>query len=124
MKYNELTLKDRERLTEAGILNGCGPANWRGAAPQWFFKACCMEHDYNYALGGTEADRRWADWGFYVAMIKDIMRLPWYKRPFARIVAWVFYRAVRWQGAKQFNYRELSRNYYLLTVDQLIKEQS
>ena len=61
-------------------------------------------HDYNYAVGGTEADRRWADWGFYQAMVKDTKRLPWWRQPGARFNAWIFYRLVRWFGKKNFSF--------------------
>jgi len=123
-QYRELTLEDREQLVEAGILNGCGPSSWRGRAPQWLFRACCMEHDWNYTVGGQEADRRWADWGFYTAMLKDTIRLSIYQQPWARIVAWLFYQAVRWKGKPQFTYREMPKNKYHFTVVDLIKEQT
>jgi len=84
-------------------LNGCGPKSWKGKGPNWLFKACCLEHDYNYAAGGTEADRRWADWGFYQAMVKDTHRLGWWLQPFARLEAWFFYKMVRLFGKKHFS---------------------
>ncbi len=87
-------------------MNGCGPQNWRGPRPDWFFKASCDEHDWNYAVGGTEADRRWADWGFYAAMIKDTRRLSFFARIAARWQAWIFYKLVRWRGAEHFHYDE------------------
>lgn len=98
------------KLQDAGILNGCGPESWKGRGPNWLFRACCYQHDYNYAVGGKEADRRWSDWGFYSAMRKDIRRLPWYRRPLARIKAWLFYTAVRLFGKKHFNYAITYRN--------------
>ena len=114
-KYDELSVGGRQKLTDAGILNGCGPQAWKGKGPNWLFKACCYEHDYNYEAGGTEADRRWADWGFYTAMIKDIRRLPWWFQPFARFEAWVFYRLTRWLGKKHFNYTKRPTN-----IDEMI----
>jgi hypothetical protein len=91
------------KLKDVGILDGCGPTSWRGNGPNWLFRACCFEHDYNYAKGGTEADRRWADWGFYQAMVKDTHRLSWWIQPFARIQAWIFYKSVRIFGKKHFS---------------------
>jgi hypothetical protein len=102
-KYGAITATDRKRLVDANILNGCGPQSWKGRGPNWLFKACCFIHDYNYAAGGTEADRRWADWGFYQAMVKDTKRLPWWRQPGARFNAWIFYRMVRWFGKKNFS---------------------
>lgn len=105
-KYRELTLADKATLRNVNILNGCGPQSWRGNGPNWLFKANCFEHDYNYAAGGTEADRRWADWGFYQAMLKDTRRLPWWQQYFARWQAWIFYTMVRLFGRSSFNYKK------------------
>jgi len=114
MKYADLNQEQRIMLQEANILNGCGPSNWRGPRPDWFFRARCMEHDWNYAVGGSEADRRWADWGFYQAMIKDTRRLGFFSRIYARFKAWVFYRVVRWKGGEHFHYGE-PRTYEQIT---------
>lgn len=105
MKYWDLTQGQRETLWEEGIINGCGPSSWRGMPPSFFFTASCNEHDFNYLVGGTEEDRRWYDRGFYTAMLKDTYRLPWWKRPVARFLAWRMYQLVRWFGAKHFNHR-------------------
>lgn len=109
-KYRELTAAEKQLLMDVNILNGCGPAAWKGAGPNWLFKADCFEHDYNYAAGGTEADRRWADWGFYQAMIRDTKRLPWWRQFGARFKAWIFYQLVRWFGKKHFNYTKQPKN--------------
>jgi len=114
-KYRELSDAGRQKLIDAGVLNGCGPENWRGKGPNWLFRADCLEHDYNYAAGGTEADRRWADWGFYQAMLKDICRLPWWVKPYARIQAWIFYTTVRFFGKSSFNYGKKPEN-----IDEMI----
>ena len=100
--YNNLSQAAIDKLKDANILNGCGPQSWKGKGPNWLFRACCYQHDYNYAKGGTEADRRWADWGFYSAMRKDIKRLPWWRQPFAKINAWIFYQGVRLFGKRHF----------------------
>lgn len=114
-KYEELSSGAKDKLQKAGILNGCGPQSW-AIRPNWFFKADCYLHDYNYAAGGTESDRRWADWGFYTHMLKDLKRLPWWLQPFARIEAWFFYRAVRWFGKSSFNYGKQPMN-----IDRMIE---
>ena len=118
-KYSELSPAGRQKLMDANVLNGCGPSNWRGPRPNWFFKASCLEHDYNYAVGNTEADRRWADWGFYTAMIKDTYRLPWWQRPFARFQAWMFYTSVRFFGKSAYNYGDRPLN-----LDEMVKNGS
>lgn len=103
-KYKELTPEDLSALKKADVLNGCGPASWKGKGPNWLFKADCYRHDYNYSVGNTNADRRWADYGFYRAMIRDTIRLPWYLRPWARIQAFLFYHTVRLFGKANYSY--------------------
>lgn len=104
MNYDDLTPDQRIVLRKRQIINGCGPQNWRGPKPNFFFKACCDVHDWNYAVGGDESDRRWSDWGFYQAMIKDTKRLVWWQQILARAQAWLFYRLVRWRGKNHFYY--------------------
>lgn len=116
-KYEELSQAGKKKLADANILNGCGPQSWKGRGPNWLFKADCYLHDYNYAAGGCEADRRWADWGFYQAMLKDVRRLPWWRRPLARINAWVFYTLVRWFGKSNFHYGRRPMN-----INQMIEK--
>ncbi len=115
-KYEKLTADQRKALADANILNGCGPQSWKGRGPNWLFRADCYMHDYNYAAGGTEADRRWADWGFYSAMVKDTYRLIWFRRPLARLNAWIFYRMVRWFGKGNFSFDVQPR-----TITQMIE---
>ena len=104
MSYKSLTEQQRSLLYELKITNGCGPEDWRWPKLNWFFKANCLEHDYNYAVGGIEADRRMYDWGFYKAMLDDTRRVAWYARPYARMKAWVFYTIVRLRGKSRFHY--------------------
>lgn len=115
-KYRELSDAGKQKLLDAGVLNGCGPESWRSNGPNWFFKANCMEHDYNYAVGNTEEDRRWADAGFYRAMLGDICRLPWYFRAWARFQAWRFYMVVRYFGKPYFNYGDQPKD-----IDEMIQ---
>ena len=104
-KWENLTPEHLQALRDRGILNGCGPENWRGPRPNFFFKASCDQHDYNYYVGGTEEDRRWADWGFYQAMLKDLRRLGFWQRLYGRLKAYLFYRLVRKYGKAHFNYK-------------------
>jgi len=106
VQYKQLTILEKQQLRDLGILNGCGPASWKGKAPDFFFEACCFEHDYNYEIGGTEADRRKYDYGFYQAMRRDVSRLAWYNRIWGNCVAWVFYRFVKWKGGSFYTYRD------------------
>lgn len=120
MQYSNLSKDQKDFLKKIGIINGCGPSNWRGNGPQFFFKANCDEHDFNYEKGGTEMDRRWYDKGFYVAMVKDSKKLPWYKAIYARTIAWMFYRLIRWRGDK--NGRFKFRSSPLENYEQMISE--
>lgn len=106
MIFKMLSISQKNTLREAGVLNGCGPRDWRWPKINWFFEASCFEHDYNYAVGGTEADRKRADWGFFEAMKRDITLISWWKRPFARIQAQIFYTLVRFLGKSRFYYGE------------------
>lgn len=92
----------------AVLTNGCGGKGGWINPPDFMYTASCDHHDFNYWLGYTEADRKAADRKFYAAMIKDCRRAPWYKRPFYRAVAWLYYRAVRLCGKRFFHYRELA----------------
>ena len=106
MKFKSLTPTQHTLLHNAGRLNGCGPEDWRGTRPKFFFTADCNEHDWNYIVGGTEADRFKADAGFYKAMLSDVRMLAWWRRPWARLLAALFYHGVRRLGASSFRYGE------------------
>lgn len=98
LRFVDLTPEER-----AIVCNGCGGKGLWLKPPDWLFKASCDHHDFNYWLGCTEEDRRRADWQFYLAMIEDTLSAPWWRRPFARARAWVYYTAVR-LFAKSFFY--------------------
>lgn len=98
-RYRNLTPEQREKLC-----NGCGPKGGWIPVPEFRFSASCDQHDMNYIIGGEEADRLKADFEFYSAMKNDIMRLPWYRKPGAHIIAWTYYRAVRLCGKTCFHY--------------------
>ncbi len=90
LSFKDLTTKDRSL-----ICNGCGGKGSWIDPPDWLFKASCDWHDFEYWRGGDESDRKRADWGFYTAMVEDANRSSWWRRPFARMRAWAYYRAVR-----------------------------
>lgn len=97
---------DIDKLIADGTLNGCGPSGWKSPLPSFCFEHHCYEHDYAYYVGGSETDRRSADNKFYYAMVRCSNYLSWWKRPFARLQAWVYYRMVKSLGSKYFNYAD------------------
>jgi len=93
-----------DELRRAGILNGCGGKGSWVPVPDFMFSASCDQHDFNYWLGGTEADRLKADWQFLQAMLADAEREPWYRRWWARRVARLYYWAVRRYAGRFFHH--------------------
>lgn len=111
VKWRDLTQADRDQLKEDGILNGCGPEGYkkintllRRILPSTY-QEWCDHHDYNYYLGGSEADRIKADWQFYEALRAVAARQPWWSRPVYCLLAWLAYTVVRRNGAEFFNYK-------------------
>jgi len=109
----------RGRLVASGQLNGCGPKNrWMNyLIPDAVFglhlEESCYQHDLNYMVGHTEADRVKADWQF-LESIQGRARAKtagvWILlRPVYLLVAWVYYRAVRWFGRPSFHYADRER---------------
>ena len=111
LSFKDLTSKDKGL-----ICNGCGGKGSWIDPPDWLFKASCNHHDFEYWRGGTEADRKHADWGFYQAMIEDANRASWWRRPFARMRAWVYYRAVRTFAKSYFFHTDVPRGKRALAV--------
>lgn len=101
MRWRNLTPRER-----AEIANGCGAKGSWVPIPDFMHTASCNHHDLNYWIGGTEADRRKADWQFYQALLEDVQRLAWWRRPAAAVRAWVYYQAVRIWGRGSFHYGE------------------
>lgn len=96
VRWRHLTTKQKSRLVELGVLNGCGSKGGSIDVPEWIFEASCHQHDFNYWVGGAEADRLKADWEFYQAMLRDVDRFAsWWNRWWYQGVAWVYYQAVR-----------------------------
>ena len=84
--------------------NGCGPRSWRRRIPTWHATELCNAHDVAYHTGGTEADRKRADYALYDGMRRQAAKEAWPRRVWMLAQAWVFYRAVRATGAKHFHY--------------------
>ena len=107
--WKSLTEKDKQTLRTKGIINGCGGGRLHKLVPQFRFRACCDQHDFNYWKGGTNLDRAKADWQFFTAMLMDADRLKEW-RAWAHItLAIVYYCAVRLFGWAYFNFREVSK---------------
>jgi len=103
ISWSRLAEEERDLLRAAEVVNGCGGKGSWIDPPDWLFVASCDQHDFHYWRGGDEGDRAEADWQFYQAMIVDTKSASWWRRPFARIRAWSYYKAVRLFGAKYWN---------------------
>ena len=102
LKYSETTIEDR-----AKICNGCGGKGGWFNPPEFLFHASCNQHDFYYWRGGDEIARKEADKAFYRFMKVDAEEAGGFlKRKFHRVMAWIYYRAVRWSGKKFFYYGE------------------
>jgi hypothetical protein len=86
------------------ICNGCGGKGSWINPPDGAFGEPCDWHDFEYWRGGTEADRKHSDFGFYTHMIEMANKSIWYMRPFMRLQAWTYYRAVRLFAQSFFHY--------------------
>ena len=110
MKYRDLTPEQKKV-----ICNGCGGKGSWIPVPEFLFHASCNHHDFKYWQGGSVVDRKKADDDFYTMMLGDIRKAKWYKRPYYRMWAYIYYKAVRLKGAKYFSFRKTKRgedNYY------------
>jgi len=70
-----------------------------------FLHECCDHHDFNYWLGGTEADRRKADWQLYKEGFK---RAEW--NPVKQSAVMIYYTAVMTCGWSCFHYADKERD--------------
>lgn len=89
--------------------NGCGPAwlpSWlKDMLFNWFFEASCNKHDEGYIKGGSEF-RRWeCDAKFFLAMVRDAVKVFPPLIPFALSEAVLFYLLVAIFGWTRFNYK-------------------
>lgn len=121
----ELTAEDFKTLKNFWIMNGCGGCN-RGFFQKIilkiltpiFFEASCDLHDFGYWKGWNEARRLECDQKFYEKILEDIEIFytpptsgDWnnfeifLRKNFHKILAKIFYCAVRIGGKKYFNYK-------------------
>ena len=85
--------------------NGCGPGGFLGPLIcEWTFNASCRRHDLAYGRGGTESDRRRADWLFYKNMRNDAAMHAMPRRICYNIIALVYFCAVFLFGWYGFDY--------------------
>ena len=102
LRYSELSTEDK-----VYICNGCGGKGGWFNPPEFLFHASCNQHDFYYWRGGTEDDRLIADKAFYTFMKEDASEASWYDKPLHYIMAYVYYKAVRFSGKKFFNYEQV-----------------
>lgn len=95
VRWHDLKDWERGRLRSLGELNGCGSkASWV-PVPDLVFADSCDHHDFNYWLGGGEADRLKADWQFLQVMLRLARKGRWWNRWWLSLIARFYYRAVR-----------------------------
>ncbi len=100
-------LKVTDKDCQCGVKFGA-PLKWF-RTPQFCFKSDCCFHDFLYSIGGSPTDRLHADEQLYWDMKHRIDETkPWWQRPGHKLVAWIYYRAVRQFGDKHF-YRDPRR---------------
>ena len=107
-------MKNKNKKTYKNILleipedfedNGCS------FAPDWLpacgcIKDVCRAHDWEYAKGGTKADRKEADSRLRRGIISKAAGKSWLTRVRANIDAFIYWRAVRRVGFMFFNYTD------------------
>lgn len=111
LSYSSLT-----PFQKKSICNGCGGKGGLINPPEFLFKASCEQHDFYYWRGGTEDDRKKADDTFYKFMLEDVLDSVWWKRPFYKSMAFLYYKSVRICGKKFFYYNDTPR-----TLDDVMK---
>ncbi len=93
------------KSSTGNLPNGCGGKGGWVNPPEWIFHEDCNKHDMAYEEGGTEQDRLFADKLFLADMLHSVSLVKWYRRPFLKSQAHIYYNAVRLFGAKHFKYR-------------------
>ena len=98
----------------AAICNGCGPHSWKFKGHTWRSKwfaiatpggsAACNQHDLDYWIGGTEADRHAADLRMRDTMIAEANKRWFLARWLLRSEAHLFYRLVDTEGGTRFRH--------------------
>ena len=67
---------------------------------------CCYAHDVAYEAGGTGKDRLAADQRFRECIMNRFSRQRWTPKFIGRMVAGVYYNAVRIAGSPSFTYKD------------------
>jgi len=99
IRYRHLTPDER-----SVVCNGCGPKGGFFPVPEFVFTSACDQHDFNYFLGSTRAQRKKADLQFLAEMIAEaagVKKYIWLAR--------IYYRAVRWFGVFCFHWSRRQR---------------
>lgn len=102
--YNELLPQERMFIELLGVVNGCGGKGSFIPVPNLHFVVCCNGHDWGYARGGTEVDRKKVDHKFLQAMLRVASAFSGMRRLVNTILAYDFFIAVRIFGRKFFNF--------------------
>jgi len=106
------------------IHNGCKPA-WfpKGLNANFCFKKACNQHDLAYYYGWAENDRKKADKVFYKNMKKAIKKTKagWLKKMFYKVMAYKYYKLVRWFGKSAFNYAPMPLPSTLVDKDEIFE---
>ena len=105
LKYSSLNEDQKSK-----ICNGCGAKGWFIKPPQFLFRASCNQHDFYYWRGCNENDRLKADKEFYRYMKIDCEDYVWHKKAYYRVIAYVYFKAVRLFGKKFFYYGNSKRD--------------
>jgi len=95
-RYQDLLPDQIDALIWKGVLNGCGPkTKWlEWIIPEFDFKPCCFEHDFEWWIGGTHKDRRKSNIQFYRCMrtrVKTSTKYGWFKKQLFMSLTHVYY---------------------------------
>ena len=86
------------------ICNGCGAKGSFLAKiiPQGKFREACNIHDYMYAIGKTDEDKKIADRVFINNLNRIVEASSPFLRPFRKLLALSYYKAVAQMGDEAF----------------------
>lgn len=120
LNFDELT-KEQQLFFKQHLWNGVGSRDYPIDPPDSIFKGPSIYHDFWYLRGGPEDLQHLADLDFlYRCMDKIDTRKTWWKKPFFRILAYIYYYGLGFLGKKAWDvYPEASQNW-----DKFIKRTS
>lgn len=105
-----IAVEDLTNAQKKLLSNGCGGKGGFFKPPKYIFEHNCIDHDVRYWIGGVEKSREKADKIYYQDMLISIKHhrdngiFGGFKHWWLRGVAWRYFKAVRFFGAKYFNY--------------------